>query len=126
MPKVSKATATKGGDHGPVEDRSDELAGYTVNFVEFRQDIDATPLLKGLPDNRCQRPHWGYVIKGKVTMRFADRVEEYQTGDAFYAPPGHVPVKHEPGTQIVQFSPSHELAQTEKVLMSNFRQMMGR
>jgi glyoxylate utilization-related uncharacterized protein len=126
MPKVSKATATKGGDHGAVDDHSDELLGYTVNFVEFRQDIDATPLLKGLPDNRCQCPHWGYVIKGKVTMRLADRVEEYQAGDAFYAPPGHVPVKHEPGTQVVQFSPSHELAQTEKVLMANFNAMMGR
>jgi hypothetical protein len=126
MPKVSKMTATKGGDHGPVVDHCDQLAGYTVNFVEFRQDIDATPLLKGLPDNRCQCPHWGYVIHGKLTMRFADRVEEYQAGDAFYAPPGHVPVKHEPGTQMVQFSPAHELAETEKVLMANFKAMMGR
>jgi hypothetical protein len=126
MPKISKATATKGGDHGAVEDRADELLGYAVNFVEFRQDVDATPLLKGLPDDRCQCPHWGYVIKGKMTMRFADRVEEYQAGDAFYAPPGHVPVKHEPGTQIVQFSPAHELEKTEKVLMSNFQKMMGR
>jgi hypothetical protein len=126
MPKISKATATKGGDHGAVEDRSGELLGYAVNFVEFRQDVDATPLLKGLPDDRCQCPHWGYVIKGSMTMRFADRVEEYQAGDAFYAPPGHVPVKHEPGTQIVQFSPSDALEKTEKVLMANFQKMMGR
>jgi len=126
MPKISKATATKGGDHGAVEDRAGELMGYAVNFVEFRQDIDATPLLKGLPDDRCQCPHWGYVIKGKLTMRFADQVEEYQAGDAFYSPPGHVPVKHEPGTQIVQFSPAHELEKTEKVLMANFQKMMGR
>ena len=40
-------------------DCSDELDGYTVNFVSFRQDIDATPLLKGLPDDQCQCPHWG-------------------------------------------------------------------
>ena len=45
MPKVSKKSATKGADHGPVIDRADEIAGYTVNFVEFRQDIDGTPLL---------------------------------------------------------------------------------
>jgi len=126
MPKVSKTSATKGGDHGQVVDHAHRLEGYTVNFVEFRQDIDATPLLKGLPDDRCQCPHWGYIIKGKVTMRFGERVEEYQAGDAFYSPPGHVPVKHEPGTQLVQFSPAHEFAETEKVLMANFKAMMGR
>ena len=54
-------------------DRAEELDGYTVNFVEFREDIDGTPLLKGLPDDRCQCPHWGYVIKGRMTLRFADR-----------------------------------------------------
>jgi glyoxylate utilization-related uncharacterized protein len=126
MPKVSKESAKRGGDHGAVDDRSDELSGYAVNFVEFRQDIDATPLLKGLPDDRCQCPHWGYVIKGKMTMRFPDHVEVYEAGDAFYAPPGHVPVKHEPGTQIVQFSPAAELQKTEAVLMKNFMAMKPR
>ena len=75
MPKVSKKSATKGGYYGAVVHRADNLEGYTVNFVEFRQDIDATPLLKGLPGDRRQCPHWGYVIKGRVTMRFADREE---------------------------------------------------
>jgi hypothetical protein len=125
MPKVSKQSATKGGDHGPVNDREEQLAGYTVNFVEFRQDIDATPLLKGLPDNRCQCPHWGYVIKGKMTMRFADHEEVYGAGEAFYAPPGHVPVRHEPGTEIVQFSPAEELRATQAVLMKNMKAMTG-
>ena len=55
----------QGGDYGPVVDRSDAVEGYTVNFTSFREDIDATPLLKGLPDDRCQCPHWGYVINGR-------------------------------------------------------------
>src|SRR6188508_902624 len=105
MPKVSKDSARNGGEFGPVIDRADQLDSYGVNFVEFRQDIDGTPLLKGLPDDRCQCPHWGYVIKGRMTFRYADRVEVYEAGDAYYAPPGHIPVQHEPGTQIVQFSP---------------------
>jgi hypothetical protein len=125
MPKISKANATKGGDHGPVEDRSDDLDGYTVNFVCFRQDIDATALLKGLPDDRCQCPHWGYVIKGKITMRYPDREEVYEAGDAWYAPPGHVPVRHEPGTEIVQFSPAQELRATVDVMMKNMSAMKG-
>ncbi len=33
--------------HGPVEDRHEDIDGYTVNFVSFGVDIDGTPLLKG-------------------------------------------------------------------------------
>jgi len=125
MPKVSKQSATKGEDHGPVNNREDQLADYTVNFVEFRQDVDGTPLLKGLPNDRCQCPHWGYVLKGKMTMRFADHEEVYEAGDAFYAPPGHAPICHEPGTQMVQFSPAHELSKTQAVMNKNMKAMMG-
>ena len=126
MAKVSKKSATKVSDHGPVLDRADDLSGYTVNFVEFRQDVDATPLLKGLPDDRCQCPHWGYVIKGKITMRYAAGEEVYETGDAFYCPPGHAPIRHEPGTEIVQFSPADELRKTEAVLAANLAAMQRR
>ena len=125
MPKISKKSATQGGDHGPVVDREDQVAGYTVNFVEFRQDIDATPLMKGLPDDRCQCPHWGYVVKGRMTMRFADHEEIYEAGDAYYAPPGHRPVRHEPGTEIVQFSPTDDLKKTQAVMMKNMKAITG-
>lgn len=123
MPKVSKESATQGGDYGPVVDQCDQLGSYTASFVSFRQDIDATPLLKGLPDDRCQCPHWGYVITGKLTLRFADHEEVFEAGDAWYAPPGHVPVKHEPGTKIVQFSPTQQLAETEAAMARNMRAM---
>src|SRR5690242_16155536 len=101
MPKISKEHATGGGDFGPVSDRSENLDGYTVNFVTFHEDIDGTPLMKGLPDDRCQCPHWGYVVSGRILFRFADHEETVEAGDVFYLPPGHIPVKHEPGTQIV-------------------------
>src|SRR6266550_1844745 len=125
MPKVSKESATQGGDFGPVVDRSDEIEGYTVNFTTFREDIDATPLLRGLPDDRCQCPHWGYVVEGRVTFRYADREEVFEAGDAFYTPPGHVPVKHEPGTELVMFSPAEELHKTEAVMMKNMQAMQA-
>jgi hypothetical protein len=125
MPKVSKGSATQGGEFGPVEDRSDQIEDYTVNFTSFREDIDATPLLKGLPDDRCQCPHWGYVINGQMTFRYADGEEAFEAGDAFYAPPGHVPVKHEPGTEVVFFSPSEELRKTEEVMMKNMEAMQA-
>jgi glyoxylate utilization-related uncharacterized protein len=125
MPKVSKESASQGGDHGPVVEQSDQLDGYTVNFVEFRQDIDHGPLFKGLPDDQCQCPHWGYVIKGEMTFRFGDREEVFEAGDAFYAPPGHVPVHNEPGTQYLQFSPADELEKTSEVIMRNMQAMQA-
>jgi hypothetical protein len=123
MPSVSKDGTTQGGDYGPVLDRSDELDGYRVGFTLFREDVDGTPLLKGLPDDRCQCPHWGYVVKGQMTFRYADREETYKAGDAFYTPPGHIPVKHEPGTEVVMFSPSEELKKTEAVMAKNMEAM---
>ena len=90
------------------------------------QDIDGTPLLKGLPDDRCQCPHWGYVVKGRMTFRYADRDEVYEAGEAFYTPPGHAPVKHEPGTEIVMFSPADELRKTEAVMTQNMQAMHAR
>ena len=123
MPKISKDTATQGGDYGAVVDRYEELEGYRVGFTNFKQDIDGTPLMKGLPDDRCQCPHWGYVISGRVTFRFGDRDEVYEAGDAFYTPPGHIPVKHQPGSEIVMFSPAEQLRETEAVMMKNMQAM---
>ena len=109
-------------DFGPVAVREERGDGYTINFVTFRENIDHRPLFKGLPDERCQCPHWGYVLQGKVTFSFGDHEETYETGDAFYAPPGHVPV-HEPGTEYVQFSPTDELDKTSEVIMKNMQEM---
>jgi hypothetical protein len=125
MPKVSKESATQGGDHGPVIERSDELGEYTVNFVTFRENIDHGPLLRGLPDDQCQCPHWGYVLKGKMTLRFGDREEVLEAGDAFYAPPGHVPVQNDPGTEYLQFSPAEELRKTSETIMENMQAMQS-
>src|SRR3954471_7940594 len=123
MPKVSRDSATGGGEFGPVTDRSDQIEGYTVNFTSFAEDLDATPLLKGLPDDRCQCPHWGYLVSGRITYRFADHDEVVEAGDAFYLPPGHIPVSHEPGTLCVQFSPTEELLRTEEAMQRNMRAM---
>ena len=81
--------------------------------------------MKGLPDDRCQCPHWGYVIAGRVTFRFEDREESFEAGDAFFTPPGHVPVKHEPGSEVVMFSPAEELHKTEAVMMRNMQALQG-
>lgn len=118
MPKASKETASHVEDMGVMEGRYEELGGYTVGFETFHEDADGTPLFKGLPDDRCQSPHWGYVVAGRITFRFADRDEVYETGDAYFAPPGHVPVI-DAGTEVVEFSPTGDYQQTMAVVAGN-------
>jgi hypothetical protein len=118
MPKVSKATAPHVEDVGIMEGRYGRLDGYTVGFEHFREDADSAPLFKGLPDDRCQSPHWGYVLSGAITFRFADRKETYTAGDAYYAEPGHVPVVTA-GTEIVEFSPTEAYRQTQAHVAAN-------
>ena len=108
MPKVSRASAPQRQEAGPVVDLRDDLDGYTVTFTSLVEDIDATPFMKGLPDDRCQCPHWGYVIKGRMTARYADRDEVFEAGDAFYTPPGHIPVQNEPGDRVRVVQPRRE------------------
>jgi hypothetical protein len=118
VPKVSKATAPQTEDIGVLVGRYGELDAYTVGFEEYREDADATPFFKGLPDDRCQSPHWGYVVSGRVTFRYADREESYEAGDAYYAPPGHIPVVTA-GTELVEFSPTEEYRATMAVVGAN-------
>jgi hypothetical protein len=124
MPKVSKESAAHVDDLGVAEDRHEELGGYTVDFTSIRQDMDLTPLLKGLPDDRCQCPHWGYMFKGRMKVRYADREEIYEAGDAFYMPPGHAP-SAEAGSEFLQISPTEELQASVAVIMKNMQKMQA-
>jgi hypothetical protein len=124
MPKASKETASHVEDMGVMEGRYEELGGYTVGFETFGEDADGTPLFRGLPDDRCQSPHWGYVVNGRITFRFAERQEVYEGGDAYYAPPGHVPVI-DAGTEIVEFSPTGEYQRTMAVVAENLAALQG-
>ena len=119
MPRTSKQTAPDVTDIGILEERSEELdGGYIASFCRFREDGDATPVFRGLPDNRCQSPHWGYVFSGKITLKYADHDEVYEAGDAYYAPPGHIPIVTA-GTEVVEFGPVHEYRATQEVIARN-------
>jgi glyoxylate utilization-related uncharacterized protein len=124
MPKVSRDSAEHVEDHGIVVDHHEDIGGYTVNFVSFRGDIDGAPLLKGLPGDRCPCPHWGYVLNGRVTYRFEDHDEVVEAGDAFYLPPGHVPIV-ESGTEFIQFSPAEQLHEVDEVMRKNALALQG-
>jgi hypothetical protein len=116
MPKVSKTTASNVKNFGVAEDRSEDLDGYTVNFVSILETHDLAPLLKALPGGNCSCPHWGYVLKGRMIVRYDDHEEVIEAGDAFYLPPGHAP-EAEAGTELLQISPAEQLAEVEAAIM---------
>jgi hypothetical protein len=72
-------------------------------IVSLPAGTDFGPLLQGLPDDLCPCPHWGYVIKGRSRVTYADREEILKAGDLFYMPPGHTLVVEE-DTEYVEFS----------------------
>jgi hypothetical protein len=120
MPKASKTTASEHMELEGYEGHFEHWkGGYSVGFERYTADADLAPFFAGLPDDHCQCPHWGYVIKGKVTFTYTDgHSETYEGGDAYYAPPGHTPAIFD-GTELVEFHPTDELAKTMEVVERN-------
>ena len=75
--------------------------------ISLPAGTDLGPLLQGLPNDLCPCPHWGYVIKGRMRVRYADREEVISAGDLFYLPAGHTGLVEE-DFECVEFSPPAE------------------
>ncbi|MCW2525080.1 MAG: cupin protein [Frankiales bacterium] len=124
MPSANRMSTPVAMDEPEIEGRYAPLGDYTVSFETFKQDVDPGPYFLGLPDNRCQCAHWGVVTDGQVTFRWADHDETYAAGDAYYAPPGHLPLVTG-GTRIVEFSPAEGLEATMAVVSQNLAESRG-
>lgn len=96
---------------GLFESRQAQWGGFTAAIETLKAPHDFTKEFADLPTGRCESPHWGYVIKGKARILYADHEEVIQAGDIYYLAPGHVPVVEEEGL-IVEFSPSEEYTRT--------------
>src|SRR5882757_1141565 len=118
MSRTRKDEAPLLVDAPVIQGRYAELDDYTVSFETFPDDADGAPAFRGLPDDRCQCPHWGIVLSGRLTLGYHDRTETYEAGDAYYAPPGHVPVVAA-GTETIAFSPTREFRETMTVVAAN-------
>ena len=86
-------------------------AGMTVTYHEWPPGKDSTPRYKGLPDDKCPCPHWGYMIKGSIHIGYTGGTEEVtRAGEAFYLPPGHT-VWTDEGADFVLLNPEKEFSE---------------
>ncbi len=93
-----------------------------VEYDVFKEKLDVTPFLKGLPNDRDPCPHWGIIVKGQVKVIYDGKEEIVRAGEAYYMPPGHTAV-YEAGTEGWEFSPSDKLAKTMDVVARNMEAM---
>jgi hypothetical protein len=103
-----------------------DLDGYNVNIVKVGADVDLAELLRGLPDDQCPSPHWGYVISGSLSFAIGEdgAREAFGAGDAFYVPPGHTPAASE-GAEFVIFSPAEIMTGVEAHMANRARELFS-
>src|SRR4029079_16906155 len=118
MPKLNKTDAPDALTLDGYEGHFGELADYTVGFETYTAEADLADLFKGLPEDRCQCPHWGVVMKGKLKYTTDDGDVVAEAGDAYYVGPGHLPFLYA-GTEVVEFSPTEQLRETLAVVEKN-------
>ena len=94
---------------GAIETRGVEWGDQLVRHIDLPPGTDFTPLLKGLPGDRCECPHWGYVLAGSIRLRYADGTEEVtKAGEVYYWPGGHTAWTDE-GVTFIEFSLTDEI-----------------
>ena len=92
----------------------------TIAFERLSAGVETAPLFRGLPDDACQSPHWGYLIEGRLRVLSTDGTEEsIVAGQAYYLPAGHNVVV-EQDALVLEFSPTEDRART----MEHAAQMM--
>jgi hypothetical protein len=120
--KLSRQGDARGESMPGFEGRYVEADGYVLGLESFEQAADFTPMYRGLPDDLCQSHHWGYVIKGRMIFHRPEGDMAFEEGEAYFVGPGHTAEVGLPGTEVVEFSPSDELAQTLAVVAKNLQE----
>ena len=121
MPKLNKKDAADVVKVEGYEGHFGELDDYTVAFESYTADADMSDMFKGLPDDRCQCPHWGVVLMGKLKFSDATGDTIIEAGEAYYMAPGHLPYLYA-GSEVVEFSPTKLLQDTLAVVEKNMAQ----
>jgi hypothetical protein len=106
---------------GEYEGRSFDAGAFRVAFesmpAQFPPDESA---FKGLPDDRCQCDHWGYLFEGSFRVTYTDGSpdEIVHAGEAYRLRPGHFFQSIEP-VELIELSPVEEHDRTLAVITRN-------
>ena len=77
-------------------------------YFSLGAGTDIASLLKGLKDDACHAPHWGYMLSGGLVVTYtAGKVDTCKGIDLFYWPPGHS-VRVVTDSEVILFSPQRE------------------
>jgi hypothetical protein len=88
-----------------------DYGSLAAEYFSLGAGTDIAPLLKGLDDDACHAPHWGFMISGEVVLAYTDGSQEtYAGNDLFYWPPGHS-VRVVKDAEVILFSPQVEHAE---------------
>ena len=116
---ISKADFLKGN----IINMVNGWGGMTVAINEPKAGTDFTPILKGLKDDLCQVPHWGYLEKGKIRIIDSDKITKtVLAGEVFYMPPGHTLIVDE-DARTIDFSPEKEMKELNEFVINKVAQM---
>lgn len=82
--------------------------GISGEYFTLSAGVDTTPLFQGLEGNLCQCPHWGFVLRGRITTTDSNGEQEtVNANDLFFWPAGHN-VRVDEDAEIIMFSPQRE------------------
>jgi len=120
MPAFSRDQVPVEFEADVAQTRTVDQGGMTIAFERLSAGVETAPLFRGLPDDACQSPHWGYLIEGRLRVLSTDGTEEsIVAGQAYYLPAGHN-VVGEQDALVLEFSPTEDRART----MEHAAQMM--
>jgi hypothetical protein len=95
---------------GEYEGRSVDSGNFRIAFESMPAHFppDESPF-KGLPDDRCQCDHWGYLFEGAFRVIYNEGSEDevVRAGQAYHLRPGHFVQTLEP-VQLIELSPVAE------------------
>lgn len=77
-------------DQGQLVTRYVEWDDMAIRYARVPAGTDMSPVLEGLPGDRCPSPHWGVVLEGSITLVHEDGTKETtRAGEAYHWPSGH-------------------------------------
>ena len=105
-----------------------EYEGHSFDSGDFRIAFESMPAqfppdespFKGLPGDRCQCDHWGYLFEGSFRVTYTDGGEDeiVRAGEAYHVRPGHF-VQTLEQVELLELSPVAEHDRTMATLARN-------